>query len=290
MQAAVFIRVVAWFALAAQPEAATVESVQGVLQPGAQVQVPALQEGLVLECAVRLGDRVQKGQLVARLDGSQARFAKDAAEVRVRMAKEEAQDDTPVAYAEAALDVIRAELRTAEESNARVEGSVPDRELRQLTLATRQAERDAREARRRQQMAELELRLRQVELDAAANRLARCEVMAPIDGVVAKVYRQGGEWARAGEPLVAIVVIDRLRVEAGVDYQRVAGRDLSGKPVTVTVGGRQSSAVKGTVVAVSPVVDTADTVRVVAEIPNQKADGQWLFAPGQQCKLSIPLE
>ncbi|MES1244014.1 MAG: efflux RND transporter periplasmic adaptor subunit [Acidobacteriota bacterium] len=178
-----------------------------VAYPGAEVAVATELPGVVVRLAVDEKDRVRKGQVIAELKADDLRA--ELSESRARI--EEAEAD--IRFAE--VDLERAERLLAEKVGTQ---DAADRAMRN---------RDAASARKETAL-------------AAASRLqavlAKTRILAPIDGVVILRSVQPGEHLEAGESLVTIANLDRLRVEAEVD-EFDTGRVVLDAPVQVTAEG-----------------------------------------------------
>ena len=180
-------------------EAALVKPVRlsaSVIAPrSARVSTSA--SGLVEALGVALGDRVGRGDMVARLDRELVRHAVDRA-------------DAAVAEAEADLADARRRVRVGERLAER--GNLPSNEL------------EARQA----QAAMAQAALARLQAEAARERenLRRRTITAPFDGVVARKVAEVGEWLSPGDTVVDLVAIDDLRVDIPVPqtyYPRLEG-------------------------------------------------------------------
>jgi multidrug efflux pump subunit AcrA (membrane-fusion protein) len=80
-----------------------VESV--VLRLFEEAEVPAQEAGVVVNVAVREGQRVKQGELLAQLDDQVPRLAADAAKAKYDITHEKATNDVKIRYAQKALDV-----------------------------------------------------------------------------------------------------------------------------------------------------------------------------------------
>lgn len=161
------------------------------------ITVPALAEGVVREVLVLEGERVEQGQVVARLIDDEARLAERAAAALVaeRLAEVE-RARAALATAEAQAEVERAtleELRDEVERKAGLveAGAVSPGEHRRLQIRLRgaearlsAAERTAEEARAALGSAEAQLGSARVQHESARWRLSWMEVRSPAAGVV----------------------------------------------------------------------------------------------------------
>lgn len=116
-----------------------------------------------------------------------------------------------------------------------------------------------------------EVALARARRDQAAVDLERTVIRAPVDGVVAKRQVQLGQRVQAGTPLLAVVPVQDMHVDA--NFKEVQLENVrTGQPVTLTAdiyGG--SVTYKGTVEGFS-----GGSGAAFAAIPAQNATGNWI--------------
>lgn len=145
---------------------------------------------------VELGDRVERGQVLAALDAAQFDNARAAARARVR--------DVEARLAQLRRD----EARVARLLEARAAGSEEVEQVRS-GLATAEAGLAAAEA----------------ELAEAERRVREARLVAPFAGTVSEVRLEPGEYAQPGAPVLQLSGADELEVEVEVpEAQRVGLR------------------------------------------------------------------
>jgi multidrug resistance efflux pump len=240
-----------------------------------EIEVAAELSGRLAEVLVEEGDRVIRGQLlarleqrdfVARLDSARARLAVAEAE-RARLVNgarpEERREAAAVAtQAEAALDHARLAVERSRRLFAEgvIARELLDRAERDWRVATaRKAEAGARAqlvdaAARVDDLARADaaLALARAVVDESAALLAKTEVRAPIDGVVLRRYRRAGESVsleRAAPAIVTLADTRVLRVRVDVDESDVA-RVAVGAPAWVTAGAYEGRRFAGRVVRI----------------------------------------
>jgi membrane fusion protein (multidrug efflux system) len=116
-----------------------------------------------------------------------------------------------------------------------------------------------------------EVALARARRDQAQVNLERTVIRAPVDGVVAKRSVQVGQQIQAGSPVLAIVPVGEVHVDANFKEGQLA-RVRIGQPVEVTsdlYGG--SVTYHGVVVGLS-----GGTGSTFAAIPAQNATGNWI--------------
>lgn len=217
-----------------------------------RAELAAEADGEVLEVAVRVGDRVEAGDLLLRVDSSLAKARLAAARAsRTETAQE--------------LEQARRDRQRAESLGAQV---IPEAEIeRDVTRATT-------------------LETRRVRLSAAEReakvQLGRHRVRAPFDGVIASRRVDPGDWVGPGSPVLDLV--DDRTVEIIVEGSaELVQRIQPGAVAMVQRGEEQIEAeIVGVVRALDPITRTAK-VRLV---PRELAP--WLL-PGASVDVSFAI-
>jgi multidrug efflux pump subunit AcrA (membrane-fusion protein) len=256
-----------------------------------EAKVPAREPGVLIQLAVREGDVVKKGAVIAKIDDNQPQMERRKALAEHEQAVAKAESDVDVRYSVAAELVAEAEHKKALESHAKVPGSVTEVERDRLMLSEKKGELQIEQAQLERRLAALAAQSKEVEVLAAENAIDRRLIKSPLDGVVVQLFPHEGEWMQPGDPLAHVVRADKLRVEGYVDAARLGPEEVSGRPVTVAVtlaGGRRETFM-GKIVFTSPLVESGGDYRVFAEVENRQAPGtqQWLLRPGQTATMTI---
>ena len=240
--------------------------ISGSLEPEQAATVRAEVGGSVLRTHADAGERVKRGQLLARLDDTSVRDEFLSAKSAVRSA-------------ETALELAR---RNAERSQRLSEaGAVADRDLESARWDVTNAEGALADARAR--------------LSSTQERLEDTQVRAPFTGIVSDRPADAGDVVQVGAALFSIVDPSRLRLEASVPAEQIA-RLREGTEVEFTVSGLDRR-ITGRIERINPVVDSATRqVRIYVAIPNQDQSlVGGLFAEGRVATdtkraVAVPLD
>lgn len=195
---------------------------------GDYVYVSPTTSGRVQEIWVAAADHVEAGHVLFRQDSALAEAAVAIAVSRVKIAQAQFEDtlsgarDEEIAVVRAQLAMAQANLLLAEQTVARnnslAEGGVAsqtrlDTGMAQLASAQAQVQQlqaqisamalPARPAER--QRAEANLAAANAELDRANTDLATRTIIAPVAGVVEKVFYDEGEVAQPGMPILSLL-------------------------------------------------------------------------------------
>jgi macrolide-specific efflux system membrane fusion protein len=249
-----------------------------------EAEVPAQEAGVVTTVAVREGQRVKQGDLLAQIDDQVPRLAAEAVQAQFDIARAKAANDVRQRFAKKSLEVSQAELRRSMESIERFAKSISQSQLDVERLTVQKNQLEAEQAEHERQVAILEMKAQENELSAARAQVARRQVLAPFDGVVVQIYVRRGEWVEPGQKALRVVNVDRLKAEGFVPAAGAVA-ELSGKEVSLEVEGlSEQRAPAGTIVFVSPEVDPiTGQVRVWAEIDNREGK----LRPGQPARMVI---
>lgn len=250
-----------------------------------QVEAPAREAGELVALEAREGTKVAEGALLARIDDTEALFAAQRARIELEVAQRNAASGTAVRSAELALTFAQDDINRAQASNAKLPGAVSEAEMDKKQLALDQAQLALEKAKHEQEQAGLTARLKEVELSFADRAVQRRTILAPFAGVVVQVNRHRGDWVAAGDKLLRIVRVDRLKVE-GLVNARVLDARAEGRSVVfqVDLAGKPGTKFAGKLVFVSPEIEpVSGQVRIIAQIENPAA----ILQPGQRGTLII---
>lgn len=283
MSASIIVFLTVWVSAAPAESPISVDDV--FLTLIADVSVPAPESGVLLEVMVKTGQSVKRGGLVARVDDSQAKLAETRAATEHSRIRRQAENDLKVQLAEKHHAAAAAEMQRALDTEKRLPKSVSDTEFDRLRLATEKAALEIAQAKFDVEIAQFAAKESEHDLRLAQMNVRRRRILAPLDGVVVEVKHRMGEWVEAGQPVVRIVRLDRLRAE-GLLSADLATADIKGRRVRVDVRFRHGKVVSfdGKIVFVSPEIHPVNgKVLIWAEVENH--DG--LLRPGLSAAMTI---
>lgn len=229
----------------------------GKIEPDVQVEVKSRASGEVIEVLVKEGDRVEAGQLLVRLDPTDAE--RDLAEARV--ARDRARAELTAAHA--SLNVADLEQKNSQASQELAEKSAS------LGLGTSDAARTAGHATkvaganltlRRAQVGSSQSQLKTAELAVqdAELRLKETKIYAPIAGTVLDVAVEKGTIVSSaltnvsgGSAVMTLADLANLRIIGAIDEAQI-GRVAVGQRVEIRVDAYADRVFQGEVDRVSP--------------------------------------
>jgi RND family efflux transporter MFP subunit len=232
-------------------------------------EVAARINGPVEAFLVEVGDRVEAGQIVARLNRTYLLAQRDQA--AAELAKARARKTTALA-----------ELELAGQELKRLAG------LRKSAAFNQARYDDARQkvAIAEAQVAEAEAAVLSSRADLALDEinLSYAEIRVPYAGVISQRMTEAGAYLQTGDPVVRMVGDRSLEIEADVPFQRLAGVQ-AGTRIGVTLDDGTTHA--ATVRAVVPEENPLTRTRTVRFVPEFGATARPLAA-GQSVTVYIP--
>lgn len=240
-------------AVARQQQIQSGPTISGSLAPEKEARLSAEVPGAIVQTMAEAGQRVTRGQLLARID--------DAAIQQAYLSARSTLASAQSAASNAERELGRA--RTLVEA-----GAIAERDLENATTASTGAQAQLAAAR--------------AQVAAAEQNLGRTRITAPFTGVVAERRVSAGDIVAPGMPLFTVVEPGSMRLEASVPAEQLSAVRL-GAPVRFTVSGYPGREFTGRVSRVSPIADpTTRQVQILATIPNAgNALVGGLFAEGR---------
>lgn len=187
--------------------------------------------GLLGEVLVREGDAVAAGAVLFRMDEARARFAADQAQasadaIRSRVenagALDQAVAEAEAQYQFAAKSLARSEtlVRTNVVSRERLDNDRSAAEAAKARLEMARSERAAASS-------------DWASADAAASlmkwRLGDLSVKAPVAGTIERIYRRPGEVIAAGEPVLALLPPENLKLRFYAPEEMLSSLKVGGE-------------------------------------------------------------
>ena len=253
------------------------------------VQVPAKESGAIMTLTVQEGDHVQQGTLLAKIDDRQAQFDRLSAELKRDAALATSENDIEVRYSQAAFGVADAELTQNTDINRHSPGTVSDAEIRRLQLTRQKAQLQIDRSRLELKVSAMTADIETTLVAAAEERIYRRQITAPFSGIVLDIVRKESEWVSAGEPILRIIRLDRLRVEGFLSMRDYNPEEIANQTVTVDIPRARGQVIRlpGRVVFVSPLVQAGEKYRVRAEVENRVEGTHWVLGPGMTASMTI---
>ncbi|GAA5505193.1 hypothetical protein Rcae01_00634 [Novipirellula caenicola] len=239
----------------------------GFTEPQHDIMVAAAEVGLLLSMEVELGDSVEAGQVIGRLDDEVQSSAVKLAEMQANMRGNE--------------DAVRVEAELQRQRVGMVRALAAKDMARPDELRRTEADLEIAEA--RLVAAKEQSHLRRLELERYQLQLERRKIVAPVGGVIAELFREPGEYVSPSDPVIArLLVMDRLIGVFNVPAEEI-GRLSIGTPARVFLRSNGKT-IDTKISSIAPDIDgESGTVQVRVELNNREHD----LRAGDRCTLSI---
>jgi RND family efflux transporter MFP subunit len=246
-------------------------------QIGAEVRMGSRISGRIMSLPANIGDKVEKGQILAELESADLRAVVARNEAAVAVARERIADAEARAKLSDAVYQRKQKLTTTLAHNQQlVDEALRERESSLVGI----------------QIATMEHELAQAQLRESQVTLSYATITAPISGVVASVTTQQGETVAAGltaPTFLTIVDLERLQVNAFVDEVDI-GKIAAGQRVVFNVDAFPAQDFTGQVRAIYPTATIVDNVvKYIVAIAINETQHR-LLRPEMTANVQIMLE
>lgn len=279
-----------------------------------QVEVGSKITGRVVSIEVREGDRVQRGQVVARLDEAELRATVSQAQAKVASAQAAVADleagsrPQQIGRANAeverlAVDVKNAEIKMRRSEQLVRDGIVPrqeyedDRARYEMARAAQRAAQEelslTRAGARHEEVERARADVRQVraEVAVAEAQLENTVIRAPMTGIVLERYVDVGEMVTTGftsdrgakQSLFTIADMTDLQLELDISEADIA-KVAIGQPVSMTPDAYPNQHYDG---AVEYIASTADRQKATIKVKVRVANPDEYLRPGMGAKATV---
>lgn len=207
-------------------------------EPIEQSVAASAEVGIVMMAAVKEGDRVSVGDVLASINHKVLRKSLAIAKAR--------------AESTARLDAATSQLEMAKSQLTAVRDLVSGGHTNKFEVEQRTAAHETAVAEYR--AAEDELKLNQLEVLRIEAQIEDRIITSPIDGFVTEIHKQPGENVSNTEPQYATIVkVDQLKVRFYQDVDTLSGL-RKGDNVTIQIGRRKTQK-QAVITYVSPIID-----------------------------------
>lgn len=270
--------------------------------------------GRVIEFLVNEGDRVTKGQPLAKLLTRNVEIQIAAAKAEHELRKHELLELNNGARkeerneAEARMQAASAAMKLAQTKHARVKGLIERNaatreEIDEMTsafetatamhLAAKAAHDLVVAGPRAERIAQAEARAEaaEEEVNRLLDILEKHTIKSPFAGYVVAEHTEEGQWIESGRLVAEVVEVDPIEIRVAVQESYIPRLSL-GMSARIDVEALPSQTFVGTVAAIVPKADEKSrTFPVRVALKNQQqSDGTPLLKPGMFAKVELPVD
>ncbi len=264
----------------------------GVAQPRVQIELRSRTAGEIVEVLVEEGQRVEAGQLLFRLDSTDAERAVQEAQAGLRRAR------GLMSEARAHLSIARTERESAITSRTVASqgvqmGLVSSEQSRAATTSEAIARAGVRANRGQVRAVEADVDAAQLAVDEAERRLEQTRIVAPVAGTILSVDVERGSIVSSpltnvggGTRLATLADLTDLRVIAQVDQAQV-GRVAVGQDADIRIDAFADKTFSGRVALLTPLgTDRSGVITFDVEVLVTDADKERILS-GMRADVEI---
>jgi RND family efflux transporter MFP subunit len=226
----------------------------GTVYPLYQYIVSPKVSGRVVQITKRIGDWVDTGEVIARLDDAEYQQAVLEAEANLKIAQ------ASLAEAVSQMELAKQELDRVRSLQEKGIASPSERDVASTAY-------DAQKS--RLELARAQVQQREAALNSAEIRLGYTVLSATEPGFVGERYVDEGSLLSPNSPLISIIGIDSVIVQATI-IERDYGQISVGQPAEVEVDAFPGEVFNGKVARIAPVLQEASRVaKMEVEVDNR---------------------
>jgi HlyD family secretion protein len=254
----------------------------GTLEARVKTTVSARIQERLAEVLVDQGDRVKKGQLLAKLDDAELKQQVAIAEATLAAARQTAlRVEADLARAEAVL--AQARLDEKRLKGLLASSAVSQTDADKAAEALKVAEADLKRSNAAIAEAQGQVLVAEKTLLHRKEQLAFTQILAPYDGLVIRRDRDPGDMLVPGESLLVVISLDELWVSAWVDETEMP-RLAAGQVASVIFRSEPGKRYPGIVSRLGREADR-ETREFLVDVRVEQLPANW--AVGQRAEVSI---
>ena len=249
--------------------------------------VAAQADGIIVKMLVDDGNMVKLDSPLLDIDARTVAAEVEMAKKEMEAADLKAKNESNLEYSKKALEVAKKDVqislklveRNAEDLSVYEKKQLErDKAFFQVNVSEMEKERDA-----------ADFGVKAAKYSATKIQMDLRKILATRPGMVSEIQKRQGDWVRAGEPILRLTTLDKIRIKGVVEvYDAPYLLVNAGARVTISYAPGKSESIDGTVSFVSPRATAANKYQIYVDLPNRLTpDGQYLFREGMTATIEV---
>ena len=257
----------------------------------AQGNVLRASNGKPVMIDLQRGVMVFTGQQIAQLDDRHAQAQFSVANTKLDVARMEAEQTIGMDYAKAQYDTAYSDWKRSYDIAKRTPGAVTDAELEVKQFKVIESQLQMKKAENDHKNQQESVKVQEQEVEVAKTQLDLRKIKTPFNGMVVNVVSQVGKSLREGDPIAEVAMLDKLKVIANVDGNKITREQVDKKRVSVTARSLngQTDEFAGFVRYAAPSFNHLRQFEVEIEVDNKLVNGHWQLQEGDYVDVVIHL-
>ncbi len=250
--------------------------------------VAAQADGKITEMSVDEGSMIEAGKPLIVIDTRLVEKEIRVSESELVAAMLKAKDDSNIKFSIAAEKVAKVEVRISKELQEKGAEGTMEGLKKTLELEKAGFQVDVSQIQKKTDLADVDVK--QAKLEAAKVQLELRTILAPRTGMVTNVEKRQYDWVRAGEVILKLTSMKKLRIRGKVKVVDSPHLLLNAPAkVTISIVRGQNETIDGVVSFVAPqTTGIPNEYFVHIDVENRLTpDGQYLFREGMQAIVDI---
>ena len=249
--------------------------------------IGAQADGIIKSMLVDDGSMIKIGDPMIEIDPRLAQAEVEVSKNELEAAELKAKDDSNLKFSEAALELAKMELRI---SNELLQNNAEDlMAYEKKRLENKKALFQVNVSKSEKLRETADVGVKKAKLGAAEVQIDLRKINAQRTGMVSEITKRQSDWVRAGEPILRLTSMEKLRIKANVKVTD-SPHLLQNAPARVTIlyAEGKSETVEGSVTFPSPRAVNRNEYQIHVDVPNRLTpDGQFLFREGMVAIVEI---
>ena len=252
------------------------------------IPVSAQAEGIIMNLMVDDGSMIKAGNVMIEIDPRLAEAEVAVAEKELSAAELKANDDSNLKFSRKAKEVAEADVEISNDLLNRGAESYMDNRKKKLELEKAGFQVSVSEIEKKRDAADVGVKT--AKLGAAKVQLELRKISAQRTGMVNDVLKRQFEWVRAGEPILKLTPMDKIRIKGVTPVVNDSPHLLLNAQARVTIfyADGKGETIDGSVAYVAPHTSGINQYEITIDLPNRLTpDGQYLFRQGMQATVEV---
>lgn len=229
------------------------EIIYGTAKPSSEIEVATSEPGIISRTAMKVGDKVKKGQPLAKLDTTLLEASLKIAIERTKVQGTLKAAETNLKLAQKKLNKL---LLLQQQNHARIEEVEQAQAEEQLAAAQLLSVKE-------------NLRIARYEVERIKKQIYLRIIRAPASGIIREISKEKGESISPNQSICKIVILNPINIVGYPSLEQVSTFRINEKVKILFLYNEKT--VVGKVSFIDPVTDaTSNTVKVIVVVNNEK--------------------
>lgn len=249
--------------------------------------VAAQADGIIVKMVVDDGSMVKMDSPLLDIDGRTAAAEVEMAKKEMEAADLKARNESNLEYSKKALEVAKKDVQISQNLVGRGAEDLSVYEKKQLERDKAYFQVNVSEMEKERDAADYSVKA--AKYGASQIQMELRKILASRGGMVSEITKRQGDWVRAGEPILRLTSLERIRIKGIAEVYDAPHLILySAARVIINIAPGKSETIDGSVSFLAPRSMGANKYQIYVDLPNRLTpDGQYLFREGMTATIEV---